>query len=154
MATVISHQEQQIAQAVAELVKTGKQVNDASIVAGLNFSFWTAMFGKEYETLWQQLLHRIADSAAPNGLKRKSFTGPLTRIRILRNRIAHHEPILGWDLGRHHACILQIMEWLSSPAAEWCRENDRFGATFPIEGIQLNQAPLIRSSASIEPSAA
>ena len=136
---LVRHQHQQVAKAVEELLKAGKPVTAGGVVASLTFSFWTTMFNKDYETLWQQVLHRIADPAAPKGLKRKSFSGPLTRIRVLRNRIAHHEPILGWNLGKHHAEILELTEWLSLPASKWCRENDRFPQVYPEEGIRLAQ---------------
>lgn len=123
---LLSHQSKQVTQATEELVRAGKTVTAGGVVAGLTFSFWTSMFNKEYEALWQQTLHRIADPSAPKGLKRKSFSGRLTRIRMLRNRIAHHEPIIAWNLRRHHEEILELIEWLSPPAANWCRENDRF----------------------------
>lgn len=70
-------------------------------------------------------------------LKRKSFSGPLTPVRVLRNRIAHHEPILSWDLCKQHNKILELIEWLSPPAAKWCRENDRFPQAYPTGGIAL-----------------
>lgn len=123
---LLSHQSKQVTQAIEELVKAGKTVTAGGVVAGLTFSFWTSMFNKEYEALWQQTLHRIADPTAPKGLKRKSFSARLTRIRMLRNRIAHHEPIIAWNLCKHHNEILELIEWLSPPAANWCRENDRF----------------------------
>lgn len=141
------YQCEQVVQAMEELTKAGKPMTGGGVVAGLTFSFWTTMFNKDYETLWQQTLHRIADPGAPKGLKRKSFSGPLTRIRILRNRIAHHEPILAWDLRKHHAQMLELIEWLSPPAAAWCRENDRFPETYPGDGFVLAQAQCEKAAA-------
>ncbi|CAD7721803.1 hypothetical protein FHT05_003948 [Xanthomonas arboricola] len=125
------YQDQQVAQAKAELLTGGKHVSAGGVVAGLTFSFWTTMFNKDYEILWQQILHRIADTNAPKGLKRKSFSGPLSSIRQLRNRIAHHEPILAWDLHKKHQQMLEMISWLSPPAAAWCAENDRFPSICP-----------------------
>jgi len=129
------YQAGQVAKAMEELRKEGKDITASALVASLTFSFWTTMFHKDYETLWQQGLHRIADASAPRGLKRKSFSGSLTRIRLLRNRIAHHEPILGWDLHKHHERMLEMIEWLSPPAAVWCREHDRFPLLHPVAPI-------------------
>lgn len=134
---LVPHQREQVDKAIDELVRVGKQVAAGSIVAGLTFSFWTTMFNKDYEALWQQALHRIADPSAPKGLKRKNFSGPLTTIRLLRNRIAHYEPIISWNLPKHHSKILQLIEWLSPPAAKWCNENDRFPQAYPSQGIEL-----------------
>ncbi|MBO9878481.1 Abi family protein [Xanthomonas sp. D-99] len=134
-----AHQSEQISKAIDELGKAGKPVTPGGVVASLTFSFWTTMFNKDYETLWQQTLHRIVDPTASKGLKRKSFSGPLARIRVLRNRIAHHEPILNWNLSKHHNEILGLIEWLSPPARRWCHENDRFPQVYPSEGIKLRQ---------------
>lgn len=131
------YQTDQVERAVRELVQSGKHIHPGGVVAALTFSFWTTMFNKDYEALWQQTLHRIADPAAPKGLKRKSFSGPLTRIRLLRNRIAHHEPILAWDLAKHHSQMLELTGWLSPSAGSWCRAHDRFPQVFPEDGIAL-----------------
>ena len=107
------------------------------IVAALSFGFWTAMFGPHYEGLWRKALHRIA--AKPDGtrLRRKDFSGPLTSIRTIRNRIAHHEPIIAWDLPEIHKKMVELTRWLSPAAAAWCRENDRFEHVYPAERILL-----------------
>jgi hypothetical protein len=43
------------------------------IVAALNFGFWTAMFGPDYEGLWRATLRRIAAKPDGTGLKRGFF---------------------------------------------------------------------------------
>jgi hypothetical protein len=45
--------------------------------------------------------------------------------------------ILSWDLPKHHAKILELIEWLSPVAAAWCREHDRFNEVYPVAGILL-----------------
>jgi hypothetical protein len=83
----------------------------------LTFTCWTAKVSPIYQTLWRTSLNVIA--AAPDGgrLSRKQLSGPLRPIRLLRNRVAHHEPILHWDLPKHHRAMTQITEWLSPPSA-------------------------------------
>lgn len=132
------YQHDQVIKAVAGLQKEGKPVTAGGVVSSLTFSFWTTMLNKDYEALWQQVLHKIAGVDAPRGLKRKSFSGPLTQIRLLRNRIAHHEPILNWDLLRHHDRMLEMIGWLSDPAAHWCRQHDRFPRVHPATRIVLD----------------
>ena len=119
-------QPDQLAQAIDDIQREGKEATPGRIVAALTFSFWTAMFGKDYETLWQTTLHRIAARPDGKGLKRKDFSGPLTPIRVLRNRIAHHEPIIAWNLPKHYDKIIELTGWLSPVAAEWCTANSRF----------------------------
>jgi hypothetical protein len=130
-------QSEQLAKAIKDVEADGKAATPGRIVAALTFSFWTSMFGKDYETLWQTTLHRIGRKADGKGLRRKDFSTPLARIRTLRNRIAHHEPILAWNLPERYASILELTAWLSPPAAEWCRSVCRFGQVHPAERITL-----------------
>jgi hypothetical protein len=75
----------------------------------------------------------------PDGkrLGRKDFARPLTPIRMLRNRIAHHEPIIDWKLRKHHDRMLELTQWLSPAAAAWCRQIDRFDEVYPAAHGQL-----------------
>ena len=133
----VPHQAGQIATATEELLREKKEPTPAGIISALTFSFWTTMLGPAYETLWQTDLHRIGRREDGKGLRRKDFSGPLTPIRLLRNRIAHHEPILAWNLGAHHAAMVRITFWLSASAAFWCEGLDRFRQTYPSERLRL-----------------
>jgi hypothetical protein len=130
-------QPEMLSRARKDLCEAHKAETPGAVVAALTFGFWTALLGKEYEDLWQQHLHRIARRENGKGLRRKDFTRPLATLRTLRNRIAHHEPILHWDLPKHHAAMLELTGWLSPAAAEWCRAHGRFDALFPAGGIAL-----------------
>lgn len=141
----IEHQRLRVAEAVENLRAEHKEPTSGQIVAALTFSFWTSMFGPVYETLWQQGLHQIARREDGRGLRRKDFSGPLMSIRKLRNRVAHHEPILRWDLPKHHETILRLTGWLSPAAAAWARRNSRFQEVHPRERVLL--APLPNLSA-------
>jgi Abi-like protein len=123
-----------------DLQEARKPETPSRMVAALTFGFWTAMLGKEYEELWQITLKDIARREDGKGLARKAFSKPLTLIRILRNRIAHHEPILSWNLPKHYEAILQLTAWLSPVAAQWCRDCSRFSAVYPRGGIELVKA--------------
>ena len=116
----------QLAKAIEDVREDGREPTAGRIVAAVTFSFWTSMFGREYETLWQTTLHRIGSRPDGRGLRRKDFSGPLAQIRILRNRIAHHEPIISWDLPTHYNKIIELTGWLSPSAAEWCTAYSRF----------------------------
>ena len=134
------HQRGQVEVALAELAEDEKEPLPGRVVAALTFSFWTAMVSPAYEDLWRTTLSTIA--AKPDGkrLARKQLSRPLTPIRILRNRIAHHEPILHWNLRKHHAAMLEVTSWLSPPAATWGTGVDRFPAVYPASGYILAQA--------------
>ena len=60
------------------------------IVAGLTFHFWVAMHEKKYrDTIWTPHLNKIW----PKGENLKRVHKDLLKIRDLRNRIAHFEPV-------------------------------------------------------------
>jgi hypothetical protein len=62
------------------------------VVAELSFGFWCALAGRHYHwTLWQPCLHRVFPGVR---LPRPHIHGRLENIRLLRNRIAHHERVL------------------------------------------------------------
>ena len=134
---ILDHQRQQLAKAIADLRGDGKPPTAGRIVAALTFSFWTSMFSPAYERLWQTSLHGIARREDGKGLRRKDFSSPLTPIRTLRNRIAHHEPILPWNLPEHHAKILRLTGWLSPAAGDWSRTTSRFNEVHPPGRIAL-----------------
>ena len=95
---LVENQRRQLAKALGELAEDGKDLTPGRIVAALTFSFWTSMLAADYENLWQETLHGIARREDGKGLRRKDLSRLLTPIRTLRNRVAHHEPILPWNL--------------------------------------------------------
>lgn len=135
------NQRDQLAKAVRDIIEDKKDPVPGRIAAALTFSFWTAMVSPDYENLWQTTLHRIARREDGKGLRRKDLSAPLTPIRVLRNRIAHHEPILHWNLPKHYDAILRVTGWLSAPAASWCVAYSRFTAVHPAQRIDLRKLP-------------
>ena len=91
--------------------------------------------GRIAAALWQKTLHDIARREDGKGLAHKDFSRPLSPIRALRNRVAHHEPIVQWDLPKHYKNILQLLRWLSPAAAEWCERYSRFQEVYPDERL-------------------
>ena len=87
------------------------------LIASLSFGFWTAFFGKSFEQLWRQELRFIFKTNDP--LKRGYIASNLKSIRILRNRIAHHECILKMDLDNLEKSAYELINWLSPTALEW-----------------------------------
>ena len=130
-------QVQKVRRALVEVSLNRKPHTSEQVLSTLSFGFWTALLGKEYEALWRETLYQIARKANGKRVPRKSLSGPLTTIRKLRNRIAHHEPILYYNLPRHHADIRQIISWLSPEAEQWCAGCDRFPALYQANPCQL-----------------
>lgn len=138
---LVENQRRQLAKAHEELADTGKNSTPGRIVAALTFSFWTSMLSPDYEVLWQKTLHRIARRENGKGLRRKDLSGPLAPIRTLRNRVAHHEPIIQWNLSKHYENIVHLTRCLAPAAADWCEGHSRFPEVHPAERITLAKPP-------------
>jgi hypothetical protein len=81
------------------------------IVAELSFGSWVGLFGPKYEThLWRPHLRNVFVNS-PTPFLRKQAHAALDEIRLLRNRVAHHEPILHLRLAELHWLILDSIGW-------------------------------------------
>ncbi|MEH6411574.1 MAG: hypothetical protein V7741_13690, partial [Hyphomonas sp.] len=96
-----------------------KDQSPGQVIAGLSFGFWTPFFSSSAEGLWRTHLRNIVARPAPAGINRKSFSAPLDRIRPLRNRIAHHEPILHLPLSDLHSEIVGLTTLLHPASEAW-----------------------------------
>ncbi len=62
------------------------------IIAGVDFGFWTALLHSENEELWRHALYKAFPYSSG---KRKDVVAVLEALRIFRNRLAHHDSLLG-----------------------------------------------------------
>ena len=68
-----------------------QKLNNATIMGKLNFGFWSGLFKPCYDDFWRHELRHIFST--DENLFRPRIYRQLNNIRIIRNRIAHHEPI-------------------------------------------------------------
>ena len=117
-----------VVEAKNALSKSRKSLEPGRVIAELTFGFWTSLFDVRYEQrLWPWLLKPIAP-AMPKSLRtRKNLSRRFNKIRILRNRIFHHEPIWHWrDLSAQHAEMLEAVSWVSPAMRDFLVAFDRF----------------------------
>ncbi len=100
-----------------ELGRRGIVAEHGRVVAELNWGFWTGILAKRYEPLWRSDLRQVFQSHGP--LTRNAVFQPLDDLRRLRNRIAHHEPILNRNIAADYASILLLIRYISPTAAQW-----------------------------------
>jgi len=89
-----------------------------------SLGFWTALFDVRYENtriLWPRLFGQKIFAHAPRSKRSRKALSPLfNRMRLLRNRAFHHEPIWHWkDLQDQHALALDLIGWMSPALREW-----------------------------------
>jgi len=127
-----NREREQIIKAKNYLYILGKSMSVPNVIAALNFGFWAGILDRLYENnLWRPYL-RQAFKSAPNPLRRKQIFVIVDRVRRLRNRIAHHEPILKRNLGEDHEIMLELIGWLCKDTESWVRQQSRF------EGVWKN----------------
>lgn len=96
----------QIAQA---LQAAGAGSQPGKVVAELAFGFWRYLSTSAHEkTLWVPFLH----AAFPPGTSRQAVDAAAGRLHELRNRVAHHEPLLREDLQARHYDLIKVAGWL------------------------------------------
>ena len=125
---------ERVAKAKTELARAGHAVEAPRMAGALSFGFWVSLMGPggrtatgikaNYEmTLWRPALRRAFPHRGK--LTRKQVHGPLNDLRILRNRIAHHEPIFERDLAADYRRILDAEGWISPETAAWIAHHSR-----------------------------
>ncbi|HYR06324.1 MAG TPA: hypothetical protein VEQ60_01070 [Longimicrobium sp.] len=127
-----SDHEQFVVAAKQRLRDRGGALEPGRLVAELTFGFWTSLFEVRYErnrVLWPHLFGaQLLDSSAPRSMRsRKQLSPLLNRMRYLRNRIFHHEPIWHWgDLVQHHTMAMDLIGWFSPDLRATIEPGDRF----------------------------
>jgi hypothetical protein len=110
-------EQRMVGDATQQLYALGKQPTAGRVVAELSYGFWVGLFANAYDTtLWRTDLHRIF---TPRLKDRSALHGTLDRLRTLRNRIAHHEPIFQRKLGDDYARIRTVVGCLNAPTLSW-----------------------------------
>lgn len=117
------HQRRSVAGAIHRLRQEGKrQPNHNDVVGSLSFGFWTGLLSKRYETgnslgadLWPTLL-KPCFPHLKRQRTRKRISFVFTKIRRLRNRTFHHEPIWYYD------DLLEQYEWIRDSIGWICPE--------------------------------
>lgn len=115
-----------------KLTEEKKPHGSDRIVAEMHLGFWHGLFNRPFEAaLWrpnQSALVKQVFPLAPNSQRnRQSVWNHIHRIRILRNRVMHYEPI--WHRARladDHGAILEALRWISPDMHDIITMCDRF----------------------------
>jgi hypothetical protein len=97
--------------------------NTGQIVASLTLGFWASMLHREYNN---QIWDAYAADAFPymgDGDTIAKVSRTATAIQDLRNRIFHHEPLIGHNLSEGYGSILRMLGWICPQTREWVRHH-------------------------------
>lgn len=119
--------------AIGTLTRRGNaDPSPGQVVAATSFGLWVGLTGAghvrdhllRYETtLWQPRIHKAFPHAGTR--RRKYIHAELDKVRVLRNRIAHHEPIYNSPLPAIYGSILEMAGMVHPDARLLIEDNSR-----------------------------
>lgn len=96
------------------------------VVAELNFGFWRFLLAKRYTALLWPALRPAFPSLG--GSDRRLLERPVGRVYKLRNRVAHHEPLIAENLAARYADTLTIVGAVDPALRDWVDGDSRVPA--------------------------
>jgi hypothetical protein len=112
-----------IADARTRLLRDNKSPTPGRMVAELNFGFWVSLLRSRYaQSFWDRHLYKSFLTPP----KRDTFYHALERIRKLRNRVAHHEIIIGRNLMDDYSTIYLYLNGICPDTAMWIKSESTF----------------------------
>lgn len=108
--------------AAIERLEKGKDLTRGRVVASLSFAFWASLFSRHYEELWRHQLRLVFPAERP--LMRRDLSGRMKMLQRFRNRVAHHDSLLGQDVQARLDDMLTIASWIDPAACLWLRERN------------------------------
>ncbi len=122
----------EVAKAKGKIAEAKHDVIPGRVVAELQFGFWTSLFEAHYERRGGYLpvgIRYLFPCLPKSQHSRKGLKRTLEEIRLLRNRVFHHERIVHWtDLDARHRAILDVIGWISPELLQMAMALDRFSA--------------------------
>lgn len=110
-----------LAKAIARASTIQRGPPRGQVVATLTFDFWSNLFRPDYDRpIWQVNLRKALPHCQPR-TTRAEVQILVRDINFLRNRIAHHEPILSVNATSLHADIVRLVEMRSPSMSRWLR---------------------------------
>jgi hypothetical protein len=125
------------------------------VIAELTFGFWLQLTDRRFEhVLWTPVLHKaFAPRKAP---KRSAFNHLLEKLRQLRNRVAHHEPVFHLNLVTAHQQLRDACRLLCPPTADLMEDTSTLKAevgrlTQFMAGLRVRPQTSVPGTAPIAP---
>ncbi len=110
---------QRVHATAARISREGKTPTRGRVVAGLSFGFWRALFDKKYDRLWVSHLHRAFPGGSGN---RAEIATLISKLVPFRNRLAHHETIIGRPIATHYEEMLTLARLVDPDARVWIEQ--------------------------------
>jgi hypothetical protein len=111
----------------------GRAESPGRVIAELPLGFWRFLLSSRYErTLWLPCLRDAFPGIRGQGMRRDVHDA-MRDLHLLRNRIAHHEPIHNRPLPELHAVALTTAGWICPTTRRWIAARSRVPALLAAE---------------------
>jgi len=128
---IAKREQEQICQIRVDLRKRKCFVSHDKMIAELNYGFWTALLKPDYEVIvWRRIIKEVFPYVPRKVCNRKFIYNRFNEIRLLRNRIFHHEKISIDNVLDQHSKIHEAIKWLSAALYDVAQRVDRFPALY------------------------
>ncbi len=103
-----------------ELRKQGRlPIQPPCVIAQFTFGAWIFLLDSRFDRLLWKFCLFNAFPNRPAGFTRQHAKNALERIKSLRNRIVHHEPVYHKPLDQELAFIISAASWICQDTATW-----------------------------------
>lgn len=140
----------EIDRAKDSLLGKGQPTTPGRVVSELTFGSWVKLTGRIYEdTLWLPYLYRIF----PIRVNRAVAHERLVVLKNLRNRIAHHERIIGRTrpLPKELGQTIEAIRWINPIVADWVEHQNNFKELYAKKFPKKRPQPAPDSMAAAAP---
>lgn len=103
-------------------------------IAATEFGLWVHLLDKHLEKLWNGVL----SEAFPQGTDRHQLYEFANRVRRLRNRVTHYEPVFEEPLLELHQKMLAYIHSWSDETGKWVSKTSRFEEVWKKASAILN----------------
>jgi len=111
-----------IATARDRVRQKGKRASDGQTISELSFGFWRFLITKKLTTLWPDLAGAFAH--APDR-QLKTVEGPLARLHVFRNRLAHHHRVWSQAPEDRYEDLLTLAGYIDPGLPAWIAETSQ-----------------------------
>lgn len=119
-----------VAQANKESRRKRKPLVEGDVIANLSFGFWGELLAPRYNKhIWKKRLN-TAFPCLPATKNSQDIYNSVHKIIKLRNRISHHEPIIGGRLNSLYDSMLEITGWICADTRDWVEHHCDFGTVY------------------------
>lgn len=123
-----------------DLIRTrSNYTTTGKVIAELKLVFWQQLFTQRHDNrLWLPYLAAAMPHSPTHDprLLRSEIRESIERIRTLRNRIAHHEPVFTRDLTEDLAVMLNLISYRSEATGGWVKSLEE--ASFLISTLPVS----------------